>query len=188
MRRIVVSSVIACVLLLSVASHAQVYNTAQKLKSGTSRLCIAPLLLTQNSGISPGLYVLGGVGVTSIMDLYLTSRIADDNRSNFGVDIQWALVKGTPSLSFSTGGHVGPGIGVDGTLDLAFPVGNTVVLYGGLDMDVDFQLNEGTTVPVWVFLGPRIQIRRNTTLFLEVDIGVTNVTPSILGLGFSFYL
>jgi hypothetical protein len=186
MRRLIVSSVIACILLLSVASHAQVYNTAQKLKSGTFRLCIAPLLVTQGGNIDPGLYVLGGVGVTSIMDLYLTSRIASD-RSNFGVDIQWALVKGTPALSLSTGGHVGTGIGIDGTLDLAFPVGNTVVFYGGLDMDVDFDLNE-ITVPVWVFLGPRIQIRKNTTLFLEVDIGVTNVSPSILGLGLSFYL
>jgi hypothetical protein len=187
MRKVIVSSVIACVLLLSAASHAQVYNTAQKLKMGTFRLCVAPLLLTEGGNIDPGLYVLGGVGVTSIMHLYLTSRIASDNRSNFGVDIQWALVKGTPALSLSTGGHVGPGIGVDGTLDLAFPVGKTVVFYGGLDADIDFELNE-TTVPVWVFLGPRIQIRKNTTLFLEVDIGVTNVTPSILGLGLSFYL
>lgn len=187
MRKIIVSSVIASIFLLSSASHAQVYNTAQKLKGGTFRLCIAPLLLTEGGDADFGLYVLGGVGVTQIMDLYLTTRVASNDRSNFGVNIQWALVKGTPALSLSTGGHVGPGIGIDGTLDIAFPIGNSVVLYSGLDADVDFNHGE-TIVPAWVFIGPRIQIRQNATLFLEVDVGITHVTPSILGLGLSFYL
>ena len=186
MRKLIVSSVIASVLLLSVAAHAQVYNTAQKLKSGTFRLCTAPLLIVDHGDVNAGLYVLGGAGVTSIMDLYLHTRIAGDDLANFGVDLQWALIKGTPALSLSTGGHVGPDIGIDGTLDMAFPVGNSVVLYSGLDVDIDFAPHD-ITVPLWVFIGPRIQIRRNTTLFLEVDIGLQEA-PSILGLGFSFYL
>jgi hypothetical protein len=187
MRKLIVYSVITCIMLLSTASHAQVYNTAQKLKTGTFRLCVAPLILVDNSDADVGMYVLGGVGVTNAMDLYLSTRMASDNRANFGVGLQWALVKGAPALSLTTGGHVGPGIGIDGTLDIAFPLGNTVVFYSGLDMDVDFYINE-TTVPAWIFLGPRIQIRKNATLFVEVDIGVTLETPSILGLGLSFYL
>jgi hypothetical protein len=186
MRKLIVSSVIASVLLLSAASHAQVYNTAQKLKMGTFRLCTAPILIVDHSDVRAGLYVLGGVGITRIMDLYLHTRIAGNDLANFGVDLQWALIKGTPALSLSTGGHVGPEIGIDGTLDMAFPVGNSVVLYGGLDIDIDF-VPDDIMVPAWVFIGPRIQIRRNTTLFMEVDIGLQDA-PSMLGLGFSFYL
>ncbi|MBN2189185.1 MAG: hypothetical protein JW699_07010 [Chitinispirillaceae bacterium] len=187
MRKLIISSVIACVMLLAAAAQAQVYNTAQKLKGGTFRLCTAPLLIVDRSNINAGLYLLGGVGVTRIMDLYLHTRVAGSDLANFGVDLQWALIKGTPALSLSTGAHVGPEIGIDGTLDMAFPVGNSVVLYGGLDMDIDFTPGD-IMVPAWVFIGPRVQIRRNTTLFMEVDIGVTLETPSILGLGFSFYL
>jgi hypothetical protein len=187
MRKVIVSSVIASVFLLSVTSHAQVYNTAQKLKSGTFRLCVAPLLIDDHSDINAGLYVLGGVGVTRIMDIYLHTRVAGDDLANFGADLQWALIKGSPSLSLSTGAHVGPDIGIDGTLDMAFPVGNSVVLYCGLDVDIDFA-QDVILAPAWVFIGPRVQIRRNTTLFMEVDIGMTRDTPSILGLGFSFYL
>jgi hypothetical protein len=187
MRKFIASSVIASVLLLSGASHAQVYNTAQKLKQGTFRLCVAPLVLVNSGDAYPGMYVLGGVGVTSAMDLYVSTRVASNDRSNFGIGFQWALIKGTPALSLTTGGHIGPNIGIDGTFDAAFSIGNSVVLYGGLDMDVDFKPGE-TTVPAWLFIGPRIQIRRNTTLFLEVDVGVPQETPSILGLGLSFYL
>jgi hypothetical protein len=188
MRKRIVLSVMACFMLFSSASHAQVYNTAQKLKTGAFRFCVAPLLLVDNSNTDPGIYMLGGTGVTNVIDLYLSTRLASNNRSNFGIYLQWALIKGTPALSLSTGGHVGPNIGLDGTLDIAVPLGNSsVVVYGGLDMDVDFNHNE-TAVPAWVFIGPRIQIRRNTTLFLEVDIGMTQEAGSILGLGFSFYL
>ena len=187
MRRLIVSFAFVCIMLLSSVSNAQVYNTAQKLKGGTFRLCIAPLVLVDNGNTDLGMYVLGGVGVTSAMDLYLSTRVASQNRSNFGVGLQWALVKGTPALSLTTGCHIGPNIGVDGTFDVAFPVGKTVVLYGGLDMDIDFD-HSGTTASPWIFIGPRIQIRKNTTLFMEVDIGVTQETPSMLGLGFSFYL
>jgi hypothetical protein len=187
MRKLIVSSAIACVMLLSAASHAQVYNTAQKLKGGTFRLCTAPLLIVNHGDINAGLYLLGGIGVTRIMDFYLHTRVAGSDLANFGADLQWALIKGTPALSLSTGLHVGPNIGIDGTLDMAFPVGNSVVLYGGLDMDIDFTPGD-IAVPAWVFIGPRVQIRRNTTLFMEADIGITHYTPSIVGLGLSFYL
>ena len=187
MRKSVVSSAIACIMLLSAASHAQVYNTAQKLKSGTFRLCTAPLLIVNNGDINAGIYVLGGIGVTHFMDLYLHTRVAGSDLANFGADLQWSLFKGTPALSLSTGAHIGPDIGLDGTLDMAFPAGSSVVFYGGFDMDIDF-IPGDIAVPAWVFLGPRVQIRRNTTLFLEVDIGISHDTPSILGLGLSFYL
>jgi hypothetical protein len=187
MRKLTVSAVVAGVMLFSAASHAQVYNTAQKLREGAFRLCFAPLLLVEGGSSDLGLYALGGFGVTNFMDLYFNTRIASNNRSNFGADLQWVLVRGTPALSLSTGAHVSDHLGIDGTLDCTFPVSSTVVLYGGLDMDIEF-INSETTVPAWVFLGPRIQIRRNTTLFMEVDLGVTDYAPSIFGLGLSFYL
>jgi hypothetical protein len=187
MRKITVPAVVVALMLSVAASHAQVYNTAQKLREGTFRLCLAPLLVVDNGDVSPGMYALGGFGVTKAMDLYFTTRLASDNRSNFGFDLQWVLARGTPALSLTTGAHVSPGIGIDGTLDIAFPVGNSVVLYGGGDMDIDFHDGE-TTVPVWLFFGPRVQIRRNVTLFMEVDLGLTDSAPSMLGLGLSFYL
>jgi hypothetical protein len=187
MRKLIVSTVIALGLLLPTASHAQVYNTAQKMKNGVFRFCIAPLILVENGDADPGMYLLGGVGLTRTLDLYLSTRVANRDRSNFGVGLQWAIVKGIPALSLTTGGHVGPDIGIDGTFDLSFSLGNSVVLYGGLDMDVDFHDN-GTVVPAWIFIGPKVQIRRNTTLYLEIDIGMTEATPSILGLGLGFYL
>jgi hypothetical protein len=39
-----------------------------------------------------------------------------------------------------------------------------------------------------VFFGPRVQIRRNATLYMEVDIGIAHDTPNMMGLGLSFYL
>jgi hypothetical protein len=187
MRKLTVLSLVACVLLISFSgSHAQVYNTAQKLKSGTFRLCVAPLALVSGGDVDPGIYVLGGIGVTGMMDLYFSTRVANDY-TNFGVGMQWALVKGAPALSLTTGAHLGPGIGIDGTFDMTFPAGGSVVLYGGLDLDIDFN-HSNMVVPAWLFLGPRVQIKRNATLYLEVDIGMTREAPDILGLGLSFYL
>lgn len=186
MRRITVSAVVAAIMLFSIASHAQVYNTAQKLREGTFRLCIAPILLV-DGGVSPGIYALGGASITHEIDLYGNVRLANNGRSFLGIDLQWALARGTPALSLTTGAHVSDNIGLDGTLDLAFPVGRTVVIYGGLDADIDFTTG-ATTVPAWFFFGPRISLHRNTALFMEIDLGMTESAPSIFGLGLSFYL
>jgi hypothetical protein len=70
MRKLIVSSVIASVLLLSVASHAQVYNTAQKLKSGTFRLCTAPILIVDHQDGNAGHSERAGDGITRSRDLY----------------------------------------------------------------------------------------------------------------------
>lgn len=187
MRKTTVAAFAAALMLSSITLHAQVYNTAQKLREGAFRLCVAPLLLVDD-GVGLGMYVvLGGFGVTHSMDLYFDTRIASDSLSNFGVDLQWALVRGSPALSLTTGVHVAKHLGLDGTLDIAFPAGNSVVLYGGLDADIDF-VEGNTVVPAWLFFGPRISLRRNTTLFMEVDLSMTHLAPSIFGLGLSFYL
>jgi len=187
MRKLTISAIVASVMLFSATSYAQVYNTAQKLREGAVRLCFAPLLLVQGGNVDPGFYALGGFGVTKDLDLYFNARLASNDRSYFGADLQWALIRDNPALSLSTGAHVSDHLGIDGTLDLAFPVGNTVVLYGGLDVNIEFAGGE-TFVPAWLFFGPRVQIRRNTTLFMEIDLGITDVAPSIFGLGLSFYL
>lgn len=186
MRKLTVSAVAACVMIFSATSHAQVYNTAQKLRDGSFRIGIAPILLVDGD-VSPGLYALGGFSATKDMDLYFNTRLATNSRSYLGVDMQWSLVRSNPALSLTTGAHVSDHIGIDGTLDLAFPVGRTVVLYGGLDMDIEFA-NGATAVPAWLFFGPRIFIHRNTALFMEIDLAVTDAAPSIFGLGLSFYL
>ncbi len=185
MRKTATPFIVAFIMLFSLTSSGQIYNTAQKLKDGAFHLGIAPILLV-NGDVSPGLYFLGGVGITHSLDLYINGRFANNDRSYFGVDLQWALLQSSPYLSLITGAHVGHNLGLDATLDLTFPLGNTVVLYGGLDMDIEFPDND-ITVPAWLFFGPRIYIRRNTALFMEVDLGLTDITPSIFGLGLGFY-
>ena len=105
MRKITVSAVVVAIMLFSIASHAQVYNTAQKLREGTFRLCIAPILLV-DGGVSPGIYALGGASITHEIDLYGNVRLANNGRSFLGIDLQWALARGTPALSLTTGAHV----------------------------------------------------------------------------------
>lgn len=186
MRKTAIASIVAFTLLFSLTSSAQVYNTAQKLKGGAFHLGIAPILLV-NGDVSPGIFFLGGVGVTHTLDLYINGRFAENDGSYFGVDLQWALLKSAPFLSLITGAHVGQNLSVDATIDLTFPLGNTVVVYGGLDVNIEFPRDE-VVVPAWLFFGPRIYIRRSVAIFMEIDLGLTDYAPSIFGLGFGFYL
>ena len=122
-----------------------------KTQRGHVRLCIAPILLV-DGGVRSGAFLsLGGASITHEIDLYGNVRLANNGRSFLlGIDLQWALARGTPALSLTTGAHVSDNIGLDGTLDLAFPVGRTVVIYGGLDADIDFTTG-ATTVPPGFF-------------------------------------
>jgi hypothetical protein len=197
MRKTTIAGAVIFTLLFSLTSSAQVYNTAQKLKIGAYHLGIAPILLV-NGDVSPGIFFLGGVGVTHSLDLYINGRFTEHD-PYFGVDLQWALLKSAPFLSLITGAHVGHNLSVDATIDLTFPVGNTVVVYGGLDVNIEFPHNnvsDGNTasqhgdviVPAWLFFGPRIYIRKSVALFMEIDLGITQYAPSIFGLGLGFYL
>ena len=185
MRKTTIAGTVIFTLLFSLTSSAQVYNTAQKLKISAFHLGIAPILMVDGD-VSPGIFLLGGVGITHSLDLYINGRFAE-NDPYFGVDLQWALLKSAPFLSLITGAHVGQNLSVDATIDLTFPVGNTVVVYGGLDVNIEFPHNE-VVVPAWLFFGPRIYIRKSVALFMEVDLGITQYAPSIFGLGLGFYL
>jgi hypothetical protein len=178
---------IACLffLSLSTAVPAQVFRTADPVRNGEFQLGVAPLLIV-NGGTHAGLFLYGGLGVTHDIGLYLNTRLAN-NMSYFGLDLDWSLVRGAPSLSLITGVHVSHPLALEGALNLTFPIGHVCDLYMGVDMDVEITHGD-TFIPVWFFFGPQIPIQRNVAFILEVGLGITDPAPNIIGAGLVFFL
>lgn len=186
MRKIIAATAVSFVMLFSLATPGQVYRTAETLRNGEFKLGISPLLLV-DGGTNAGLFLLGGLGVTHDISLYLNSRLANYGRSYFGLDLDWTLVQGAPSLALITGVHVSHPIALEATLNITFPVRHVFDLYTGVDMDVEIGHGD-SFVPVWFFIGPQIYIQRNVVLLVELDLGITDPAPHIIGVGLGFFL
>jgi hypothetical protein len=186
MRKSSIATAVFFMLLMSTAVPAQVFRTADPIRNGEFHLGVAPLLLV-NGGTHAGLFLYGGLGVTNDIGLYLNTRLANNNLSYFGLDLDWSLIRGAPSLSLITGVHVSHPIALEGTLNITFPIRHVLDLYMGVDMDVEITHGD-TYVPVWFFMGPQIPIQRNVVLLLEVGLGITDPAPNIIGVGLGFFL
>ena len=178
----------ACMILLVAlgitAINAQVCNTGQLLRPGHFSLGVAPCIFVTGGGNDFAAYLTAGVGLLRFVDLSVNARLGE-RRTYFGADFEWALLKGFPSLSLTTGAHVYRQVGIDATINLTFPFRGVVSLYTGIDMDVE--IRDDIALPAWFFIGPEIRIRRGLALLIELNVGITDVAPHIFVVGLGIY-
>lgn len=170
-----------CVLGIS-SVNAQVMNTGQLLSPGKFGLSIAPCFYNDHGGIS--LDLNAGYGLTRSVDLNFNFNLGRGNY--FGADVEWALLRGKPGLSLTTGAHIQEHVGLDFTLNLAFPI-QSAIIYTGVDTDIDFNRHGDTYIPAWFFIGPEIYFRRNLSFIMELDINLTDNAAHMLALGLGIY-
>ena len=175
---------IVCLIAGYQTANAQVHNSASTLRPGRFSLGIAPLFFVDR-GNDVGLFLHGGIGITRRMDLSLKLRLNNDDLY-FGGDLEFALLKGMPSLSLATGLHSYHDLGIDITFNLTFPIRHIAAFYGCLDMDVEFG-DHDTYFPVWGVIGFEVMVRRHLGITMEIDIGITEPAPNIFGIGLSVY-
>jgi hypothetical protein len=181
MRRVLMCAII---LLLPLAAAPQVYNTAGTLGVKNFSLTAVPVFLIDRA-VYPGFYGMFGVGITRSIDLSVNTRLAE-NRSYFGADIEFGLLKGLPSFSLTGGVHGFRTAGIDLTANLTFPIRRVAAIYGGVDTDIEFSKDD-VRVPVWPFIGVEVSPGRRIKVIMEIDIGVTPPAPHIIGLGLAFF-
>lgn len=167
-------------------SVGQVLNTGSTLRPGRFSIGIAPILFVDR-GNDLGLHLNGGIGITRKLDLTFKFRIREnDNNTYFGGDLEFAILKGLPSISISTGMHAYDKLGIDGTFNLTFPIRKIASIYGCLDMDVEFK-DDDTYVPVWGVIGFEVVVRRHLGIIMEIDLGITDVAENMLGVGLNVF-
>lgn len=173
-----------CVLTGLQTASAQVHNSAGTLRPGRFSIGMAPIIFV-DGGFDLGLFLHGGIGITRKMDLSLKFRL-NNNDIYFGGDLEFALLKGMPSLSLATGMHAHDKVGIDMNLNLTFPIRRIVSFYGCLDMDVEFK-DHDTYVPLWGVIGFEVMARRQLGILMEIDIGITDPAPTMFGIGLCVY-
>ncbi len=164
--------------------HGQVHNSAGTLRPGRFSLGVAPVFFVDRDG-DVGLFLHGGVGITRRLDLSLKFRL-NDHDTYFGGDLEFALLKGMPSISLAAGLHSYHDLGIDMTFNLTFPLRHIASFYGCLDMDVEFA-DHDTYFPVWGVIGFEVMARRHLGILMEIDIGITDPAPNIFGIGLCVY-
>ncbi|HEX3020405.1 MAG TPA: hypothetical protein VHP36_08875 [Chitinispirillaceae bacterium] len=181
MRRIIF---IVCLIMGYNATFAQVYNSASTLRPGRFSLGIAPIFFV-NNGNDVGLFMHGGIGLARRMDLSLKFRL-NNNDTYFGGDLEFAILKGMPTVSLAAGMHSYHDLGIDATFNLTFPIRKIASLYGCLDMDVEFN-DKKTYFPVWGVIGFEVIARRHLGILMEIDIGITDPAENMFGIGLCVY-
>jgi len=181
MRKIVVGVI---VLSFMGSSYCQVCNSASTLRPGQFSIGIAPIIYV-DYGRDVGLFLNGGVGITRSIDLSL-KLILNDNLTYFGGDLEFAILKGMPTISLAAGMHAYNNVGIDATFNLTFPIRGIVAIYCGLDNDIEFH-DHGTSFPFWGFIGLQAMLRRHFGIFMEIDIGINDPAPNMLDLGLNVY-
>lgn len=193
MRKLVI---IFILVLFVFSANAQVFNTAGTLKTKKANIGLNPAILENDLGF----FLHGGYGISPGLDLGLKLGLGLPE-TYFGADVEWILRGISPYISVSAGGHTFGDVGLDGTLNFTFPINRQVNLYSGLDADLNFvkvkTLNKQTNkwedetetqFPFWLFLGVEIGFRRNLTILIEAELGLTDEAYSIFGGGLNFYL
>lgn len=185
LKRVVILFLIFSSLICSM-SFAQVCNTGQVLSRGRFNLSLTPLVLVGGDN-RLGLFTQFGFGAGRSVDIGMNLRFAENTKTVFGVDIEFALLHGTPALSLTTGAHVcNAEVGIDGTINLTFTIQNTVSLFGGLNADIDFRNND-TYIPLWGFFGTEVKIKRSLGIIIEIDLDILDNAPHIFSSGIAVY-
>jgi hypothetical protein len=175
------------ILIFTLNLDAQVFGTAQTLKSGKFSIGINPVIYS-NGEDEEGIFGHVGLGLSPGLDLGFKLGLGLRDDTYLGLDLEWVLRHLSPYISISAGAHTWDDIGIDGTFNLTFPLSRQVKLYTGLDMDVIFRENN-TDIPLWIPVGIDVALRKKMALLIEVEIKVNDdAVYNIFGAGVNFYL
>lgn len=171
------------ILFLSVFSAgicAQRFNTASTLKHRSISLGINPVLWNQE----PGVFVHGGYGLTSGLDLGVRYGVLEGS-DYFGADLEYLLLSGQPNVSVYGGGHTWWDMGIDIGGSVSIPLGQVAELFSGLDLDINF--GNDTRLLGWIPIGVEVYLQRKLSFLLEADVPFTEDAFNIFGGGVMFY-
>ncbi len=177
MKRIILTSL--ATLFLLTFTKGQVFHSAKTLKKGAFSVGIEPSMLV-NGGSDFYLFLHGGYGIKSGLDLSLKAGLGDANY--FGADLEFALAK---NISLTVGAHDFFDFGLDGCLLFNIPIKGDVQLISGIDTDIDFA--NDVLLRVWVPVGLEIYLKKNMSLLFEAEIGLTDPAYHMFGGGLAFY-
>ena len=169
-----------CLFSITLASQAQVFNTAGTLGKGSFSAGVEPGVYVNGSSRF-SLFLHGGAGIANNVDFGLKLGILEPN-IYFGGDVEFAFGK---LFSLSAGAHTFGDFAVDATGLFTFDLGSAVDLYTGLDMDVVFTDNE-TIVPLWIPIGIEVPIKSSILFLFETEINVTDNAAHYIGGGVNF--
>ncbi|MBN2818703.1 MAG: hypothetical protein JXP36_07030 [Bacteroidales bacterium] len=167
------------VLLISICLNAQVFNTSSTLKRGQFSAGFEPGIYA--SGSDAYIFLLGGVGITSGVDLGVKIGTLNSN-TYIGADVEFEMGK---RFSISAGAHSWGNFGLDGTALFTVPIKSSVKLFTGLDLDIN--LDDDISIPLWVPLGLEIGMSNRMAFIFESEICLTNVGSHWIGGGLNFY-
>jgi hypothetical protein len=174
------------ILIFTLNLDAQVFGTAQTLKSGKFSIGVNPVIYDLGDN-EEGIFGHVGLGLSPGLDLGFKLGLGVGDETYLGLDLEWVLRRLSPYISISAGAHTWGDIGIDGTFNLTVPLSRQVSLYTGLDMDVVFA-DDDTHIPLWIPVGIDVALRKKMALLIEVEIKVNDEAYNIFGAGLNFYL
>ncbi|MGH1363343.1 MAG: hypothetical protein ACRBF0_07295 [Calditrichia bacterium] len=175
-----------CILIfvISVPALAQVNNTAQTLSPGTFALSVAPVFIEAADDSDLQVYFFTDYGIRSGLDVSL--RFGSGENIYIGGDLEWALHKSVPYISFSAGAHYQNGPGSDMTLLGTIPLNKNVEFFSGIDSDFEFR-NDDIQNELWWAIGAEIVLRSRLIAILEADIPLSQAARTQAGLALKIY-
>ena len=173
------------VVFLQAGLFAQVLNTGTVLRPGSFSLSVAPVMHVDRGNVL-GLDLAAGAGVGSGVDLALKLILENGGRNYFGGDVEFSLLRGTPSISLALGAHEHNSVGLDGTLNITFPIHRTISLFSGIDADAEFH-DHGQDFPLWVPVGLEVLLRHGLGLVMEIDVAAIDPATNMFALGLNIF-
>lgn len=180
-------------MMLSVFSFGQVFNTGQTLKPKKWSLGVEPAILV-NGDSEFMLFLHGGYGLKKGIDLSLKAGFLSDYDEYFGGDVEFALGR---YFSVMGGAHHFGDFGLDGSLLGTYPIRSDVRISSGFDLDINFvdKINEEgeedgkeAIFIGWIPISLEIGLRSNLAFIFEAEINVTDDGYHFFGGGLNFYI
>ncbi len=165
-------------------SNAQVFGTAGTLSKGKFNFGVLPTILDANGNNDFVMFMQGGYGLRSGIDLGLKLGVFGEE-TYFGGDVEFVLMK---NLSLAGGFHTYGDFGLDVTGLYTFPLTNSARLSTGLDMDMVFADSQ-TLVPFWIPINIEVDIKKNVVFIFEaeIDTKLFDESYNLIAGGVQFY-
>lgn len=165
-------------------ASAQVFKTAVTLPKSDFAISGAPTVFMDDGTNEIALFVYGQYGLGANTNVRVRAGFFED--SNYiGGNFEWVISRGSPTVSFSLGGHYKDDPAGDLTLNLSVPLNPNLDLYGGFDTDLI--VDDDPDLPMWIFLGTSYHLIDNVDILFEFNYGFVEIAPEILAAGFVFY-
>jgi hypothetical protein len=175
MKKIILFSIL---MGMSALVSSQVFNSSTRLKTGQFSAGFEPAIITSGNYDDFMLYLHGGYGLKSNIDLGLDLGVLGDE-NYIGADVEFALSK---KFTLGAGFHDFYDFGIDGTALFTFPLTSSAKLSTGLDMDIVFAENDDY-VPIWIPINIQIGLKKNMIFMLEANIDTKLIDDSYTFLG-----